>query len=217
MGPARRPRRVVVTRPSGQEGELVARLRALGCEVAHVPLIAVEPIGGGPIDVTPYDWVVVTSPNGARELSRRMHGRPRRVAAIGAATAEALGGADLVPRVSTQEGLLDELPRPAGRVLFAAAEGARRLLPDALGADTVALYRTIALRPSNLEGDVVVLASGSAARALAAVPHPPPAVSIGPETTSAALSSGLVVLAEADTHDVDGLVAAVARALGLDS
>jgi uroporphyrinogen-III synthase len=217
MGPARHPPRVVVTRPSGQEAELVARLSALGCEVVHVPLIAIEPIGDGPVDVTPYDWVVVTSPNGARELARRMHGQPRRVAAIGAATAEALGGADLVPRVSTQEGLLDELPRPAGRVLFAAAEGARRLLPDALGADTVALYRTVPLRPSRLEGDVVVLASGSAARALAAVPDPPPVVSIGPETTRGALSSGLVVLAEAETHDVDGLAAAVARALGLDS
>lgn len=217
MGPTRRPPRVVVTRPAGQEGELVARLRALGCEVAHVPLIAVESIGDDPVDVTPYDWVVVTSPNGARELSRRMLGRPRRVAAIGVATAEAFGGADLVPRVSTQEGLLDELPRPAGRVLFAAAEGARRLLPDALGADTVVLYRTLPLHPSSLEGDVVVLASGSAARALATVSDPPPAVSIGPETTRAALSSGLVVLAEAETHDVDGLVTAVAHALGLDS
>ena len=74
-----------------------------------------------------------------------MRGRPRRTAAIGAATAAALGGADLVPRVSTQESLLDELPRPAGRVLFAGAEGARRLLVDELGADFVALYRTVDL------------------------------------------------------------------------
>lgn len=217
MGPAPRPPRVVVTRPSGQEGELTARLRALGCEVVHVPLIAIEPIGDEPIDVTPYDWVVVTSPNGARELARRMRGRPRQVAAIGEATADALGGADLVPRVSTQEGLLEELPHPAGRVLFAAAEGARRLLPDALGADTVVLYRTVPLRPSRLEGDLVVLASGSAARALAALPDPPPAVSIGPETTRVALAVGLVVLGEAETHDVDGLVAAVAQVLGSDS
>ena len=61
-----------------------------------------------------------------------------RVAAIGPATADVLGGADLVPSVATQEGLLAELPRPAGRVLFAAAEGARTLLPDELGADVVA-------------------------------------------------------------------------------
>ena len=69
--------------------------------------------------------MIVTSVNGARELRRRMTGTPERVAAIGRATAEAFGGADLVPAVSTQEGLLAELPRPAGRVLFAGAEGAR--------------------------------------------------------------------------------------------
>ena len=113
-----------------------------------MPLIAIEPLGDGPIDVSGYDWVVVTSANGARELRRRMRGAPRRVAAIGRATAEALGGADLVPRVSTQEGLLAELPRPAGRVLFAAAEGARRLLPDTLEADVIALYRTVLLAPA---------------------------------------------------------------------
>ena len=62
---------------------------------------------------------IVTSVNGARELRRRMTGTPAHVAAIGRATAEAFGGADLVPAVSTQEGLLAELPRPAGRVLFA--------------------------------------------------------------------------------------------------
>ena len=59
-----------------------------------------------------------------------MRGRPRHVAAIGRATAEALGGADLVPAVSTQEGLLEALPRPAGRVLFAGAEDARPLLAE---------------------------------------------------------------------------------------
>ena len=90
-----------------------------------------------------------------------------RLAAIGPATAEALGGADLVPAVATQEGLLAELPRPAGRVLFAAAEGARTLLPDELGADVVVLYRTRELRPTELPAaDLVVLASASAARAL---------------------------------------------------
>jgi uroporphyrinogen-III synthase len=79
------------------------------------------------------------------------------------------------------------------------------------------LYRTAPLRPSRLEGDLVVLASGSAAHALAALPDPPPAVSIGPETTRVALAVGLVVLGEAETHDVDGLVAAVAQVLGSDS
>ena len=130
--------KVVVTRPRGQEHELVARLESLGHEVVHCPLVEVEPLGDEPIDASGYDWLVVTSVNGARELRRRLTGRPARVAAIGAATAAALGGADLVPAVSTQEGLLAELPRPAGRVLFAGAEGARRLLVDELGADFLA-------------------------------------------------------------------------------
>jgi Uroporphyrinogen-III synthase HemD. len=52
-----------------------------------------------------------------------------------------------------------------------------------------------------------VLASGSAARAYAGVGGSAPAVSIGPETTRVARSVGLDVVAEAPTHDLDGLVA----------
>jgi uroporphyrinogen-III synthase len=37
-------------------------------------------------------------------------------------------------------------------------------------------------------------------------------VTIGPETTRTVQSAGLAVVAEADPHDLDGLVAAVARA-----
>ncbi|HXH96223.1 MAG TPA: uroporphyrinogen-III synthase, partial [Gaiellaceae bacterium] len=164
--------RVVVTRVERQSHRLVTRLEALGCEVVLCPLIEVEPLGDAAIDAAPYDWVVVTSPNGAVELARRLLVPPRRLAAIGPGTADALRGSglepDLVPHVSTQEGLLAELPRPAGRVLFAAAEGARQLLVDELGADFLPLYRTVELRPQKAPaGDLVVLASPSAARAFA--------------------------------------------------
>lgn len=189
---------------------LAERLRALGHEVVACPLVRTEPLGDEPVNVAGYDWVVVTSVTGARELRRRMRGRPWRVAAIGAATAEALGGADLVPEVATQEGLLAALPRPSGRVLFAGAEGARRLLVDELGADFVPLYRTVELRPDPFPlGDLVVLASASAARAYAALALDLPAVSIGPQTTLAALAGGVRIAAEATTHDVEGLVEAV--------
>jgi uroporphyrinogen-III synthase len=114
-----------------------------------------------------------------------------------------------VPRVSTQEGLVAEFPRPSGRVLFAAAENSRRGPIDALGADFVPLYATRLLMPDPPEGDVVVLASGSAARAYAAIGGDVPAVSIGPQTTLVAQSVGLTVVAEARSHDLDGLVAAV--------
>jgi uroporphyrinogen-III synthase len=208
--------RVIVTRPEGQADELAGRLRALGHEVVLCPLVRVEPLGDAPVDVAPYDWVIVTSANGARELARRLRGRPRRLAAVGPAAAAALAEhgltADLVPRASTQEGLLAELPRPAGRVLVAAAEGARRLLADELGADFTPLYRTVELEPAEPPaGDVVVLASGSAARAFGALGVDIPAVSIGPQTTAAARSAGVRVVAEAAGHDLGGLLDAIAR------
>ncbi len=203
---------VVVTRPVGQETELVERLRANGHRVDHVPLLEIEPIGDDPIDVSPFDLVVLTSPNGARELRRRMVGEPRKVAAIGRATADAFGDAAIVAEVATQEGLLAAIPVPAGRVLFAAGEGARTLLPTALGAEIEVLYRTVEVPASPFEADLVVLASASAARALARVGSPRRVVTIGPETTSAAVGVGLDVVAEAATHDLDGLVEAVGLA-----
>jgi uroporphyrinogen-III synthase len=56
---------------------------------------------------------------------------------------------------------------------------------------------------------VVVLASGSAARSFAALGLDISAVTIGPETSRVAEAAGLRVVAEARTHDLDGLVAAV--------
>lgn len=202
--------RILLTRPEGRNEPLAARLVALGHDVVCEPLIAIEPLGDDPIDLDGYDWVLVTSVAGARELRRRARGRPRCVGAIGRSTADAFGGADLIPAVSTQEGLLSELPRPAGRVLFAGAEQARRLLVDELGAEFIPLYRTRELRPeATPEADLVVLASPSAARAFAELELRIPAVSIGPETTAAAEQRGIEVTKEASTHDLDGLVAAV--------
>ena len=109
-----------------------------------------------------------------------------------------------MPRVHTQEGLRDELP--PGRTLLAAAEGARR---DVLDVEFLPLYRTIPLHPPAPEGDVALLASASAARAFAATGARVPVVVIGPQTAQAARDAGLEVLAEAATHDLDGLVAAL--------
>jgi uroporphyrinogen-III synthase len=214
MGAARKPLRVIVTRARGQLEPLASRIEALGHDVVRCPLIELEPVGPDELDVEPFDWVVVTSAFGATELLRRARGRLPKLAAIGPGTAAALreGGAEpaLVARSSTQEGLLAELPRPAGRVLFAGAERARTLLADELGADVVPLYRTRELRPDPPpDGDLVVLASASAAHALGELSLGIPAVSIGPETTRAARGAGVEVVAEALTHDLDGVVAAV--------
>lgn len=204
--------RIVVTRAAAQAEPLAARLEALGHEVVRCPLIRIEPLGGDPIDPGPYDWVVVTSPNGAAELARRLTGPPAHLAAIGSGTADALRAlglrVDLVPAVSTQEGLLAELP--PGRVLLAAAEGARTLLVEERGADFVPLYRTVELRPASPpEGDLALLASASAARAFAATGAHMPVVAIGPQTAAAALELGIDVAGIAESHDVEGLLEVV--------
>ena len=208
--------RVIVTRPEGQADELAVRLTEAGHEVVLCPLIRIEPLGDEPIDAAGYDWLVVTSANGAAEIARRLSGRPRQIAAVGPATAAVLADhgleVDLVPRTTSQEGLLAELPRPAGRVLVAAAEGARPLLVDELGADFAPLYRTVELHPDKPpDGDLVVLASGSAARAFTTLGVDLPAVSIGPQTTAEARHAGARVVAEAPTQDVDGILNAIAR------
>jgi len=204
--------RVIVTRPRAQAGPLVAALERLGTQGVECPLIEIERTSDEPIDAAGYDWLVVTSPNGADEIARRGRNLPQ-VAAVGPGTAEALRAHGIepafVPVESSQEGLLREFPRPQGPVLFAAAEGARRTAIDALGADFVPLYRTRLLTPNPPAGDVVVLASGSAARAYAALGGAAPAVTIGPETSRVARAVGLSVAAEATSHDLDGLVAAV--------
>jgi uroporphyrinogen-III synthase len=114
--------------------------------------------------------------------------------------------------------LAAELPRQAGRVLFAGAEDARDVLVRKLDADFVPLYRTVELRPERFPaGDLVVLASASAARSFSALGIGLPCVSIGPVTSAEARARGLQVVVEADTHDREGLVAAVKLAASLGS
>ena len=194
--------RVLVTRE-----ELVARVESLGHDAVFCELIRVEPLGDEPVDASGYDWLLVTSRNGARELARRGV-VANRIAAIGPATAEALRShgvhVDLVAAIHTQEGLRDELPD--GTRLLAAAEGARQ---NVLEADFLPLYRTVELRPDVPEADLALLMSGSAARALAAAGARMPVVAIGPQTAAEARAAGLDVAAVAASHDVDGLVEAL--------
>ena len=206
--------KVVVTRAAEEAWRLAERLRFESFEVVECPLVSIERVDGPRLRAEGYDWVVLTSRIAVEELFRRLEGPLPRVAAIGPGTAEALRehGVEpaLVSRRSTQEGLLEELPRPAGRVLFAGAEGARDLLARELAADVVVLYRTVEERPAEFpDGDLVVLASASAARALAALGLDRACVSIGPVTSEEARRHGLRVVAEAPTSDLDGLVEAV--------
>jgi uroporphyrinogen III methyltransferase/synthase len=206
---------VIVTRPRAQAAPLVRRIEALGHEAVECPLIEIVRTSDEPIDCSGYEWAVVTSPNGADEVARRARNLPAKVAAVGPGTAETLRSHGIEPsfvaRVSTAEHLAGELPEHEGRVIFLAAESSRRGPIDALGADFVPLYATRMLDPDLPEGDVVVLASGSAARAYSAAGGSAPAISIGPETTRVAKSVGLNVALEAATHDLDGLVRAIAE------
>ena len=203
--------RVVVT---GTDPRVAERLRSEGFEVAECPLVRIEPLDGPPLRADGYDWVVLTSRNAVEELLRRVEGPLPRVAAIGPGTAQALREHGVEPAVvarrSTQEGLVADLPRPVGSVLFAGAQDARDVLVRELGADFLPLYRTIEVRPKEVpRGDLATVASPSAARALAALGAGLPCVSIGPLTTAEAEAGGLAVVVEADTHDLDGLVRAV--------
>jgi uroporphyrinogen-III synthase len=196
--------RVLVTREDVGE-----RVRALGHDAVLCELIRIEALGDDAVDASAYEWLVVTSRNGANELGRRGV-TANRIAAIGPATADALRGhglrVDLVPETHTQEGLRDALP--AGRLLLAAAEGARR---DVLDADFLPLYRTIELAPDVPGADVALLMSGSAARALVSGGARIPVIAIGPQTAEEARKVGLDVVAVAQNHDLDGLVDALRK------
>src|SRR6185437_9884912 len=132
--------------------ELVPRVEPLGHDAILCELIRIEPLGDEPVDAGAYDWLVVTSRNGAHELARRGV-TANRIAAIGPATAEALRAhglrVDLVASTHTQEGLSEQLPE--GTLLLAAAEGARR---DVLDADFLPLYRTVELATEPPDADV---------------------------------------------------------------
>lgn len=213
--------RVVVTRTAEGLERLTSRLRAAGLDVVECPLVRIEPLPPERVSLEGYAWVVLTSARAAEILLERVDGPVPALAVIGPGTAEAVRERGLEPALvagqSTQEGLVSALrPRlePGARVLFAGAESARDVVVRELGADALPLYRTVADRPDVFpDGDLVVLASSSAARALASLGVALPCVTIGPVTSAEARRVGLRVVSEAASHDLDGLVEAVRRAV----
>ncbi len=235
-------RRIVVTRAREQASSLVARLRELGADPIEIPAIEVrDPVDGGAAlavaveRVRTYDWLVVTSANGATRLlaalrdARDLGGV--KVAAIGSGTADALltGNvvADLIPERFVAESLLDAFPEPpvsGGRVLIVRAAVARDVLPDGLRAagwvvDVVDAYRTEAAaltveqRDSAAAAEVVTFTSASTVErfveAVGVDQTPPLVASIGPITSAAARDRGLTVDIESSEHTIPGLIAAL--------
>jgi uroporphyrinogen III methyltransferase / synthase len=158
------------------------------------------------------------------------------VAAIGPGTAAELERrgvvADVVPERSVAEALADALreTRVDGRrVLVARAAEARDVLPAALrergaAVDVVALYDTVAepltdeQRRGLSEADYVTFTSSSTVRYLleavggtGSFPARVRVVSIGPVTSATLRENGLKPHAEAERHDIDGVVAAIVR------
>jgi uroporphyrinogen III methyltransferase/synthase len=197
--------RVLVTRPRTQALPLVRRLELLGAVPVLLPVMEVrEPADWGPADGAidrlqgcGYDWLVFTSANGVTAFFNRLTalGRDARVigraqlAAIGPATAVALGEYHLIPdlvptadiRSETLAAMLTERCR-GGRLLLAQAAQGRELLRERLAAvatvDVAPVYEQApAVDPASDvfdrlrrgEIDVVTLTSPNVATAFLAV------------------------------------------------
>jgi uroporphyrinogen-III synthase len=224
-------RRVVVTRAVDQSDELVQRLSELGAEPIALALIEiVEPSDAGAAlanaleRLSTFDWLVVSSPNGARRVREAVQARAMsrpKIAAVGRATAAAVGvPVDLVAQRQIAEGLLAEFPPGVGTVLLAQAEAAPKELELGLGdlgwrVEAVPAYRTISRSPNHderanvVDADAVLFASGSAVQAwfdAFGTTAPTPVITIGPATAEVANRLGLKVDAMATDHSLDGLV-----------
>jgi uroporphyrinogen III methyltransferase/synthase len=163
-----------------------------------------------------------------------------KIAAVGPATAGALLqhgiAVDVIPSRFVAEGLLEALQSrddvSGKKVLYVTAEGARETLADGLremGADVTILeaYRSIvdgegaeklarAIEAGNV--DLVTFTSASAVRGYVdAVGEDAsvrvPGASIGPQTSEAMREHGIEVKAEAEESSLDGLAAAIIRAV----
>jgi uroporphyrinogen-III synthase len=185
-----------------------------------------------------FAWVTLTSPRTVQVLSDHLKPREVRamVAAVGEGTAEAFHrwsrrDADLIPKTFTTEGLARAFPRGRGRVLTPRADVAPEGLEDALEQKgwrptRVDAYRTRLARRLPTEArtalergevDAVTFTSASTVRgfvgALGTVKGDPKVICIGPVTAREAREHGLRVHAVASPHTIEGLVAAIERAL----
>ena len=231
-------RAIAVTRARAQSSGLARRLRELGADVVEAPAIRIAPLDGPAPEMSRYDLVCLTSPNGVHLLFKRLLAAGRdarslagaRVAAIGPGTAAALAAhgivTDVVPEQFVAEGLVDALAGvEVTRALVARAAQARDVLPDALrerGAevDVLALYETVAepiderLRVAVAGADYVTFTSSSTVRfffaqAGDALADTTRLASIGPVTSDTLREHGREPDVEAARHDIDGLVAAL--------
>jgi uroporphyrinogen-III synthase len=185
-----------------------------------------------------FAWITLTSPRTVDVLAARLEPAQVRakVAAVGEGTSEAYRRwsrrrPDLVPKAFTTASLGRAFPRGSGRVLMPRADVAPEGLEAALERKgwrptRVDAYRTKMPRWFPAEArtalgsggvDAVTFTSASTVRgfvgAIGAVKGAPKVVAIGPVTAREARAHGLHVHAVASPHTIEGLVAAVERAL----
>ena len=236
--------RVLLTRAAAADDRTESELRSLGATVVTMPLVRIAPPADGSAltsaaaRANSFAWIAFTSVNGVEAFARaRGPAEPlrARVAAVGDATAHAvvrlLGReADLVPSAFTAAalgGALGERVRDGEAVLIVQATDARPDLTRALSHVTpsphvVIAYETISIAPPETrdavaDAGVIVLASGSAARSLAAALQPSPAdalrdkvvACIGPVTADEARHSGIPVTIVARESTMRGVIAAL--------
>lgn len=227
---------VVITRSISQNESLRRLLEARGAHVVEVPLIAIaEPDDEGRErdevlqKFQEFDWVVVTSPNGAERVSPFIAAalaagdatRFPHIASVGDATSRALGTRPaLVAEPARASVLAGMFPEGDGSVCVVQGNLADTALVDAIAAKgwtvtRVVAYHTVHLRPPPelvtpaLESDVLLLASGSAAHAWFdsfGTHTPPVVVTIGPETTKVARDLGIEVTATATEQTLESMI-----------
>ena len=171
-------KRVLITRPRHQAGDMAARVENLGGRAVLLPTVEIaEPADWSPVDraldcLREYHWLVFTSSNGVHAFIKRLRHTGRdlralgglRLAVIGPATADALRAYHLEPDVTpdefNSEGLAASLrQRVAGqRVLLARADRGIDLLREELAqvaqVDQTAVYSQ---RDALLEEDAKAL------------------------------------------------------------
>ena len=149
------PVRALVTRPAEDAAETAAQLAAMGIEPVIAPVIAIERIARGPLDLDGAQALLVTSRNGVRALADATAVRDVPLLAVGDSSA-ALARETGFRSVASADGASEDLVRlaasmldpAAGRLVHAAGEAAGDALCQALGArgfeaEPEMLYRAV--------------------------------------------------------------------------
>lgn len=245
-------KRVVLTRTVEQSRELTSRLEVMGAIVLLFPAVSFsEPSDTMEMDrairsLGEYDWILFTSANAVRFFAGRCrklgvepaHGLNYRCAAVGSATASAVGAAGFAVDHVAQEFLGAALARELStslvgkKILLPRSDRARPDLPDALkaiGAEVaeVVAYHTggagridpgVMRAVREVQVDVISFFSPSAIEnmraefgddLLARLGAKAALAAVGPVTAAALRSAGLPVAIEAPLATAESMAAAI--------